>query len=167
MVGVSELIDKHYPANKKVFDINLNLLSVFSKTIVFQYNKESYRSLWHVVALMTQRYIFSSLPHPLSFLRLLRLTIFPLTCSSFLKGAVIVRSLSARDPSALGLDTYCKQYYLCLAAATATIKWYVCSTHYDSIRNSGFQLLRLPCYGIVITFEVTACLFIVIYLLSV
>jgi hypothetical protein len=35
MVGVSELIDKHYPANKKVFDINLNLLSVFSKTIVF------------------------------------------------------------------------------------------------------------------------------------
>jgi len=30
MVGVSELIDKHYPANKKVFDINLDLLSMFS-----------------------------------------------------------------------------------------------------------------------------------------
>jgi DNA mismatch repair protein MSH4 len=51
----------------------------------------------------------------------------------FFKGAGIVKSLSARDPSALGLDTYCKQYYLCLAAVTATIKWYVCSTHYDSI----------------------------------
>ncbi|ONM23667.1 DNA mismatch repair protein MSH4 [Zea mays] len=99
MVGVSELIDKHYPANKKVTMAR--------------------------------------------------------GCFDDTKGAVIVRSLSARDPSALGLDTYCKQYYLCLAAATATIKWYVCSTHYDSIRNSGFQLLRLPCYGIVITFEVT------------
>jgi hypothetical protein len=30
MVGVSELIDKHYPANKKVLDINLDLLSMFS-----------------------------------------------------------------------------------------------------------------------------------------
>uniref|UniRef100_A0A0D9WYW4 DNA mismatch repair proteins mutS family domain-containing protein n=1 Tax=Leersia perrieri TaxID=77586 RepID=A0A0D9WYW4_9ORYZ len=39
------------------------------------------------------------------------------------KGAVMVKNLSARDPSALGLDTYCKQYYLCLAAASATIKW--------------------------------------------
>ncbi|EER99382.2 DNA mismatch repair protein MSH4 [Sorghum bicolor] len=67
MVGVSELIDKHYPANKKVTMAR--------------------------------------------------------GCFDDTKGAGIVKSLSARDPSALGLDTYCKQYYLCLAAVTATIKW--------------------------------------------
>ncbi|CAN1259000.1 DNA mismatch repair protein MSH4 [Linum perenne] len=39
------------------------------------------------------------------------------------KGAVMVKSLAAKDPSALGLETYYKQYYLCLAAAAATIKW--------------------------------------------
>uniref|UniRef100_A0A0D3GR21 DNA mismatch repair proteins mutS family domain-containing protein n=1 Tax=Oryza barthii TaxID=65489 RepID=A0A0D3GR21_9ORYZ len=44
-------------------------------------------------------------------------------CFDDTKGAVMVKNLSARDPSALGLDTYCKQYYLCLAAASATIKW--------------------------------------------
>lgn len=43
--------------------------------------------------------------------------------SSF-KGAALVRNLAAKEPSALGLDTYYKQYYLCLAAAAATIKWY-------------------------------------------
>ena len=43
--------------------------------------------------------------------------------SLLFKGVVMVKNLSARDPSALGLDTYCKQYYLCLAAASATIKW--------------------------------------------
>ena len=43
----------------------------------------------------------------------------------------MVKNLSAREPSALGLDTYCKQYYLCLAAASATIKWYICSIHHD------------------------------------
>lgn len=42
----------------------------------------------------------------------------------FMKGAVLVKSLAAKEPSALGLDTYYKQYYLCLAAAAATIKWY-------------------------------------------
>ncbi|ONM23663.1 DNA mismatch repair protein MSH4 [Zea mays] len=82
MVGVSELIDKHYPANKKVTMAR--------------------------------------------------------GCFDDTKGAVIVRSLSARDPSALGLDTYCKQYYLCLAAATATIKWLGlvsnCSNGYWSIK---------------------------------
>jgi len=36
-------------------------------------------------------------------------------CFDDTKGAVVVKSLSAREPSALGLDTYCKQYYLCLA----------------------------------------------------
>jgi DNA mismatch repair protein MSH4 len=51
----------------------------------------------------------------------------------------MVKNLSARDPSALGLDTYCKQYYLCLAAASATIRWYVCSTRHDNIR---VQFLR-------------------------
>nr|CAB3457960.1 unnamed protein product [Digitaria exilis] len=67
MVGVSELIGKHYPASKKVTMAR--------------------------------------------------------GCFDDTKGAVMVKNLSARDPSALGLDTYCKQYYLCLAAAFATIKW--------------------------------------------
>lgn len=40
------------------------------------------------------------------------------------QGAVLIKSLAAKEPSALGLDTYYKQYYLCLAAAAATIKWY-------------------------------------------
>ncbi|KAF9603472.1 hypothetical protein IFM89_036275, partial [Coptis chinensis] len=37
-------------------------------------------------------------------------------------GSVLVKSLAAKEPSALGLDTYYKQYYLCLAAVAATIK---------------------------------------------
>lgn len=40
------------------------------------------------------------------------------------KGAVVIKNLAAKEPSALGLDSYYKQYYLCLAAAAATIKWY-------------------------------------------
>ncbi|CAN1748276.1 DNA mismatch repair protein MSH4 [Linum perenne] len=44
-------------------------------------------------------------------------------CFDDTKGAVMVKSLAAKDPSALGLETYYKQYYLCLAAAAATIKW--------------------------------------------
>uniref|UniRef100_A0A0E0LKR5 DNA mismatch repair proteins mutS family domain-containing protein n=1 Tax=Oryza punctata TaxID=4537 RepID=A0A0E0LKR5_ORYPU len=67
MVGVSELVGKHLPANKKITMAR--------------------------------------------------------GCFDDTKGAVMVKNLSARDPSALGLDTYCKQYYLCLAAASATIKW--------------------------------------------
>nr|GMD70302.1 DNA mismatch repair protein MSH4 [Ipomoea batatas] len=39
------------------------------------------------------------------------------------KGAVLIKNLAAKEPSALGLDSYYKQYYLCLAAAAATIKW--------------------------------------------
>ncbi|XP_072984424.1 DNA mismatch repair protein MSH4 isoform X3 [Typha latifolia] len=39
------------------------------------------------------------------------------------KGALLVKNLSATEPSALGLDTCYKQYYLCLAAAAATIRW--------------------------------------------
>jgi hypothetical protein len=42
-----------------------------------------------------------------------------------LQGAVLIKNLAAKEPSALGLDTYYKQYYLCLAAAASTIKWYV------------------------------------------
>ncbi|GJR85723.1 hypothetical protein Tco_0209734, partial [Tanacetum coccineum] len=38
------------------------------------------------------------------------------------RGALLVKSLAAKEPSALGLDSYYKQYYLCLAAAAATIK---------------------------------------------
>ncbi|KAM1143177.1 hypothetical protein FF1_032163 [Malus domestica] len=44
-------------------------------------------------------------------------------CFDDTKGAVLIKNLSAKEPSALGLDTYYKQYYLCLAAAAATIKW--------------------------------------------
>lgn len=44
-------------------------------------------------------------------------------CSSF-QGAVLIKNLAAKEPSALGLDSYYKQYYLCLAAGAATIKWY-------------------------------------------
>ncbi|KAD5316754.1 hypothetical protein E3N88_16700 [Mikania micrantha] len=44
-------------------------------------------------------------------------------CFDDTRGAVLVKSLAAKEPSALGLDTYYKQYYLCLAAAAATIKW--------------------------------------------
>lgn len=40
-----------------------------------------------------------------------------------LKGAVLVKSLAAKEPSELGLDTRYKQYYLCLAAAAAAVKW--------------------------------------------
>ncbi|XP_048500899.1 DNA mismatch repair protein MSH4 isoform X3 [Beta vulgaris subsp. vulgaris] len=44
-------------------------------------------------------------------------------CFDDTKGAVLVKNLAAKEPSALGLDSYYKQYYLCLAAAAATIKW--------------------------------------------
>ncbi|KAM1596912.1 hypothetical protein ACFX15_031456 [Malus domestica] len=44
-------------------------------------------------------------------------------CFDDTKGAVLIKNLSAKEPSALGLDTYYKQYYLCLAAAAATINW--------------------------------------------
>lgn len=41
-----------------------------------------------------------------------------------IQGAVLIKNLAAKEPSALGLETYYKQYYLCLAAAAASIKWY-------------------------------------------
>ncbi|XP_022718984.1 DNA mismatch repair protein MSH4 [Durio zibethinus] len=44
-------------------------------------------------------------------------------CFDDTKGAMLIKNLAAREPSALGLDTYYKQYYLCLASASATIKW--------------------------------------------
>ncbi|XP_074576670.1 DNA mismatch repair protein MSH4 [Curcuma longa] len=47
----------------------------------------------------------------------------PRCCFDDTKGAVLVKSLAAKEPSALGLGSYHKQYYLCLAAAAATIKW--------------------------------------------
>ena len=40
------------------------------------------------------------------------------------QGAVLVKNLAAKEPSAHGLDAYYKQYYPCLSAAAATIKWY-------------------------------------------
>nr|GMD57129.1 DNA mismatch repair protein MSH4 [Ipomoea batatas] len=44
-------------------------------------------------------------------------------CFDDTRGAVLIKNLAAKEPSALGLDSYYKQYYLCLAAAAATIKW--------------------------------------------
>ncbi|XP_038907062.1 DNA mismatch repair protein MSH4 isoform X1 [Benincasa hispida] len=44
-------------------------------------------------------------------------------CFDDTKGAVLIKNLAAKEPSALGLETYYKQYYLCLAAAAASIKW--------------------------------------------
>ncbi|XP_059307762.1 DNA mismatch repair protein MSH4 isoform X2 [Lycium ferocissimum] len=44
-------------------------------------------------------------------------------CFDDTRGAVLVKGLAAKEPSALGLDSYYKQYYLCMAAAAATIKW--------------------------------------------
>ncbi|KAK6251107.1 hypothetical protein SCA6_005112 [Theobroma cacao] len=43
-------------------------------------------------------------------------------CFDDTKGAMLIKNLAAREPSALGLDSYYKQYYLCLASASATIK---------------------------------------------
>ncbi|XP_057787032.1 DNA mismatch repair protein MSH4 isoform X3 [Salvia miltiorrhiza] len=44
-------------------------------------------------------------------------------CFDDTRGAALMKNLAAKEPSALGLDTYSKQYYLCLAAAAATVKW--------------------------------------------
>ncbi|KAE8661830.1 DNA mismatch repair protein MSH4 [Hibiscus syriacus] len=43
-------------------------------------------------------------------------------CFDDTKGAMLIKNLAAKEPSALGLDTYYKQYYLCLASASAAIK---------------------------------------------
>ncbi|GKD44964.1 hypothetical protein Tco_1269609, partial [Tanacetum coccineum] len=39
------------------------------------------------------------------------------------RGALLIKSLAAKEPSALGLDSYYKQYYLFLATVAATVKW--------------------------------------------
>ncbi|KFK22304.1 hypothetical protein AALP_AAs44396U000200 [Arabis alpina] len=44
-------------------------------------------------------------------------------CFDDTKGAMLIQNLAAKEPVALGLDTYYKQHYLSLAAAAATIKW--------------------------------------------
>ncbi|CAJ1928563.1 unnamed protein product [Sphenostylis stenocarpa] len=49
--------------------------------------------------------------------------VLPRSCFDDTKGAILIKNLAAKEPSALGLDTYYKQYYLCLAAAAATLKW--------------------------------------------
>lgn len=40
------------------------------------------------------------------------------------QGAIMVKNLAAKEPSAFSLDAYHKQYYLCLGAAAAVLKWY-------------------------------------------
>ena len=59
---------------------------------------------------------------------------------------MLVKNLAAKEPSALGLDTYYKQYYLCLAAASATIKWYNKFFSPVGIRHeiSGYFLFSHP-----------------------
>ncbi|KAF9685416.1 hypothetical protein SADUNF_Sadunf03G0052300 [Salix dunnii] len=54
-------------------------------------------------------------------------------CFDDTKGAVLVKNLAAKEPSAHGLDPHYKQYYPCLSAAAATIKWY----------SQNFGLLRI------------------------
>ncbi|XP_051216073.1 DNA mismatch repair protein MSH4 isoform X3 [Lolium perenne] len=105
MVGVSELVDKNYPSNKKVTMAR--------------------------------------------------------GCFDDTKGAVMVKNLSARDPSALGLDTYCKQYYLCLAAASATIKWIesekgvIITNHSLSVTfNGSFDHMNIDSTSSVQTLEI-------------
>ncbi|KAG9145174.1 hypothetical protein Leryth_008959 [Lithospermum erythrorhizon] len=44
-------------------------------------------------------------------------------CFDDTRGSLLVKNLAAVDHSELSLDTYYKQYYLCLAAAAAIIKW--------------------------------------------
>ncbi|XP_010538470.1 PREDICTED: DNA mismatch repair protein MSH4 [Tarenaya hassleriana] len=44
-------------------------------------------------------------------------------CFDDTKGAILIKNLAAKEPLALGLDTYYKQYYLSLAAAAAAVKW--------------------------------------------
>ncbi|XP_020519239.1 DNA mismatch repair protein MSH4 isoform X1 [Amborella trichopoda] len=44
-------------------------------------------------------------------------------CFDDTKGSAVVKNLASHELSVLGLDTYYKQYYLCLGAAAATIKW--------------------------------------------
>ncbi|KAL3829897.1 hypothetical protein ACJIZ3_018699 [Penstemon smallii] len=56
-------------------------------------------------------------------------------CFDDTKGAVLVKNLAAKEPSALGLDTYYKQYYLCLAAAAATIKCIIDMYSDGSVQN--------------------------------
>ncbi|XP_030513328.1 DNA mismatch repair protein MSH4 isoform X2 [Rhodamnia argentea] len=57
------------------------------------------------------------------FYPLVRKVVMARGCFDDTKGAMLVKNLAAKEPSALGLDSYYKQYYLCLAAAAATIKW--------------------------------------------
>lgn len=51
---------------------------------------------------------------------------------------MLIKNLASKEPSALGLDTYYKQYYLCFAAAAATMKWYF---HYLVIQVRQMQVI--------------------------
>ncbi|KAL6556890.1 MutS protein msh4 [Orobanche hederae] len=86
-------------------------------------------------------------------------------CFDDTRGAVLVKHLAAKEPSALGLDTYYKQYYLCLAAAAATIKWIeaekglIITNHslsVNSLRSRIFQrIMASNNESLVITKQVT------------
>ncbi|KAL9350467.1 hypothetical protein Peur_057722 [Populus x canadensis] len=53
-------------------------------------------------------------------------------------GAVLVKNLAAKEPSAHGLAAYYKQYYPCLSAAAATIKcsvFFIFFIHYSASKR--------------------------------
>ncbi|XP_061982488.1 DNA mismatch repair protein MSH4 isoform X2 [Populus nigra] len=66
-------------------------------------------------------------------------------CFDDTKGAVLVKNLAAKEPSAHGLDAYYKQYYLCLSTAAATIKW---TEAEKGVIVTNHPLLALCCYPI-------------------
>ena len=78
-----------------------------------------------MVALMTPRLCNNPNLIVITWVTNFDVVLLSLTDDAFkVQGAVLVKNLAAKEPSALGLDSYYKQYYLCLAAAAATIKWY-------------------------------------------
>ncbi|GMH09551.1 hypothetical protein Nepgr_011392 [Nepenthes gracilis] len=114
MVGVSLLVDRYYSATKKV--VLLNILNCLSPVPLSPFPLHIVDS--YAVSFLGSLCCFSIDNCDLPFQ-----VIMARGCFDDTKGAVLIKNLSAKEPSALGLDTYYKQYYLCLAAAAATIKW--------------------------------------------
>lgn len=132
MVGVSILVDRFYSSIKKV-----NFLAWQYKLCTNAICYEIYRCMiWGYVLtcagrngswLLWRHQGSAKLPTcfvSLFWFRHSHIYVFRMPLRQQLKGAVLVKNIAAKEPSALGLDTYYKQYYLCLAAASATIKWY-------------------------------------------
>lgn len=149
MVGVSELVDRFYATVKKVMVRNDSQCKILFISCLYVHfgQPDLYVSLFvygfyfsqiHIHILLCAgcngpwllrwyegyaRYLFST-----DFLKFWVLILASICwkchCGFMLQGAVLIKNLAAKEPSALGLDTYYKQYYLCLAATAATVKWY-------------------------------------------